>query len=245
MTSKIIFFLGGALLGAVGTYLVMKDQMEQRIDEEVSAVKEVYSNPDKNVVYKLKKDEMGHLVKESEIDISEDEELEGESPRDRAIRNAKRKEELLKNGELIQANAYANTNKTEYNLFSNPPKAKDIHNGIDEDEDLDIIDTTPPPDARGPYVLETDDLSTAAQKFVNEEPYFDKVTLFLYDDGVLCSEEDEIITNIATTVGTENLNRIGEFEPDVVYIRNEKESTDYEVVRQYRDFADIPDDEDD
>jgi hypothetical protein len=173
-----------------------------------------------------------------------------------AERNAQIKADLLRTNALIKDNGYGvDTHKTSYNLFSNPPAAKDIHNGVDEGEDLeidlepepedeevddpDILDTTPDYDAPGPYVLEPDDTSSAAWKFTNEEVYFDKITLFLYDDGVLCSDDNEIITNVAATVGQEALSRIGEYEPDVVYVRNEQISTDFEIIRQYRDFASI------
>lgn len=239
MNSKLLYFFGGVVGGCVATYIVMNKRMNQRIDAEIAEVKEAYSN--------------AKVAKKDDNDQNEEEDVTGadvkghefrterpaESPRDVAIRNAKQKEELITNSNIIKGNGYADTHKTEYNLFSHPPKARDIHNGYDEDEDLDIVDTTPAKDAPGPYVLEDDDASKASEKFVNEEPYFDKITLFLYDDGVLCSETEEIITDIPGTVGRDSLNRIGEYEPDVVYVRNESISTDYEIIRQYRDFASI------
>jgi len=246
MDSKILYFVGGVIGGCIGTYVVMNRRMEQRIEAEIASVKQVYAakydGNDRN--------SENNVEKNSEKSVAN----ENESPRDRAIRNAREKEAMITNSNISKENGYdgvyVNTHKTEYNLFSNPPKAKDIHNGYDENEDLeityenekdeddpDILDTTPSQDASGPYVLEDDKDSTASDKFVNEEPYFDKITLFLYDDGVLASETEEIIEDVNGTVGMKNLDRIGEFEPDVVYIRNEKRSADYEVIRQYRDFA--------
>lgn len=243
MNSKILYFIGGVVAGSAATFLLLNRRMERRIEEEVEDVKEIYStvNAGKSLVDGLINDFKNGS---EEKDIFEDSESSvdvEESPRDVAIRNAKLKSEMIANSnQIIENNGYANTHKTEYNLFSKPPKAIDIHNGIDEGEDLEIIDTTPSKDAKHPYVLESDKISSASEKFVNEEPYFDKVTLYYFDDGVLCSEEEEIITNVADTIGLDSLNRIGEYEPDVVYVRNERDSTDYEVVRQYRNFADIP-----
>lgn len=259
MNAKIIFFLGGVATGAVATFLVLKRRMDQRIEEEVAGVKEVYStmavgkNASEGILKGLEEEKESDDIPTEEVGKNDP-----EASKDAIKRNEQIKADLMKTNALIKENGYTvDTHKTSYNLFSHPPAAKDIHNGVDEDEDLEIeigpdnveddpevIDTTSPYNAPGPYVLEPDDDSSAAWKFINEEPYFDKVTLFLYDDGVLCSDENELITNIAATVGHEALERIGEYEPDVVYVRNEQTSTDYEIVRQYRDFVSIPRDSD-
>ena len=252
MNSKIIFFIGGVVVGSAATFLLLKRRMDQQIEEEVAGVKEVYStmatgrNASEGILKGLEEKEASDDIPIEEVGTND-----SEASKDAIKRNEQIKADLMKTNALIKENGYGiDTHKTSYNLFSHPPAAKDIHNGIDEDEDLeveigpeetveesDIIDTTPSYDAPGPYVLEPDDDSSAAWKFINEEPYFDKITLFLYDDGVLCSDQNEIITNIAATVGHEALERIGEYEPDVVYVRNEQISTDYEIIRQYRDFA--------
>lgn len=244
MNGKLLYFIGGVVGGALGMWVVMEKKYQKRLDEEVETVKKAYSEK-KNVIVFPKCDsfcdtfspEKSKTITKS---ITENSENDPEKAKKLAEENTRRKAADIESyRRKMEENGYVDTHKTEYNLFSKPPKAADIHNGIDEGEDLEIVDTTPAEDAPGPYVLETDELSTASEKFVNEQPYFEKVTLYLYDDGVLCSEEDEIITNIAATVGHDALGRIGEYEPDVVYVRNEQQSTDYEVIRQYRDFASI------
>ena len=242
MGTKLLYFFGGVLSGCLGTYLVMNRRMEERINEEVESVKELYSEK-REKASKIDSESISNNEEYTDTSSDKDAQKPLRTPqeaKDIVEKNNQRKADLAQFRSLSEENGYVNTHKTEYNLFSNPPKASQIENGIDDGEDLDIINTTPEKDAKGPYVLESDDVSSASEKFVNEEPYFDKVTLFLYDDGVLCSEEDEIITNIAATVGEESLRRIGEYEPDVVYVRNERDSTDYEVIRQYRDFMNIP-----
>lgn len=245
MNSKLLYFAGGVLCGIAGTYFLMDRLMREEIDRQVEDVKETYSKMRENAP---------KIDSEESNDISEYPDTDEKKSSEKAVKSLQEAKEFVAKNEQLKAdlalfkniseeNGYLYTHKTDYNLFSNPPKPSQIENGIDDGEDLDIIDTTPDIDAKGPYVLETDELSSAAEKFVNEEPNFDKVTLFLFDDGVLCSEEDEIITNIAATVGEESLRRIGEFEPDVVYVRNEQDSVDYEIVRQYRDFMNIPNDD--
>ena len=235
MNGKLLYFIGGVVGGALGMWVVMEKKYQKRLDEEVAEVKKAYSEK-KNVIVFPKCDSFCDSFEDKSITKSA--EIDPEKAKKLAEENTRRKAADIESyRKKMEENGYVDTHKTEYNLFSKPPKAVDIHNGIDEGEDLEIVNTTPAEDAPGPYVLETDELST--EKFVNEQPYFEKVTLYLYDDGVLCSEEDEIITNIATTVGHDALGRIGEYEPDVVYVRNEQQSTDYEVIRQYRDFASI------
>ena len=248
MNSKLLYFVGGFLAGCGGMYLVMKRRMDQQLEDEIANVKATYS---KKAAEKKESEEDTKKMSEEALTRA------AEEAKKIAAENAKRKTaDIASYTKIMSEQGYADTHKVSYNLFSNPPKASDIPNGadededdeskvpagVDEDDDPDILDTTPPNDARGPYVLENDDLSTAAYKFVNEEPNFEKTTLFFYDDGVLCSEEYEIITNIAETVGEEALRRIGEFEPDVAYVRNEKQCTDYEIIRQYTDFATLPQD---
>lgn len=227
MRGKLLYFIGGVIVGSVGAYIALRERFKKDLQTEIDQVKEAY----------------GRSQKAKEDDIR-DEIIE----KAKAVKNTKTKEAIA-NKELYKQ--YIKEAK-QYNLFSNPPKAKDIHNGIAEGEDLEIfskeyeeqIESTPPPDGLMlPYVLETDDISTAAEKFVNENPYFDKVTLFYYDDGVLSSEEGEdIIEDIDAVIGEGSLERIGEFEEDVVYVRNERRGTDYEVIHQHRPFAILPED---
>lgn len=107
---------------------------------------------------------------------------------------------------------------------------------VEESEDSSDVDpeTEFPqddePEEDKPYVI------TAGQ-FAREYPQFDKVTLEYYEyNGILVSEETDAIENIEETIGKDALKRIGEYEPDVVYVRNERLETDYEVCRIHSDF---------
>lgn len=255
MNTKVLYFIGGVVAGSVTTFLLLKQRMNKQMDAEIAEVKERYSTmaagraASEGILKALEDTEDS-----DDIPTEEGARIDSRASREAIQRNEQIKADLLKANTLIKEQGYGiDTHKTSYNLFAHPPAAKDIHNGIDEDEDLeidldpeqdvvevddpDILDTTSDYNAPPPYVLETDDVSSAAWKFTNEEKYFDKVTLFFYDDGVLCSDQNEIITNIPENIGSEALNRIGEYEPDVVYVRNEQISTDFEIIRQYRDFA--------
>lgn len=213
--SKVLYFLGGVTVGCAVTYFIVSKQAEKRIEEEVAAFKEQYSA---KAVHISQNQPFAH-------------------PKDVVDELNQRKANMMSYDKISKGEGY------NHNLFTNPPNPKDIHNGIDEGEDFEeeyekTIDTTPPKEGLSdPYTISPD-------QFVNEQPFFDKITLEYYDDGILCEEiSDEIIDDISGTIGMESLNKFGEYEEDVVYIRNERISTDYEVIRQHRPFAIIPGDD--
>jgi len=79
-----------------------------------------------------------------------------------------------------------------------------------------------------PYVI-------SLEEFMNNEEYgFDQVTVtYFAGDDTLIDEREEIIPDVIRTVGVENLTRFGELSEDktIVYVRNERLRTDFEVIR--------------
>ena len=73
-------------------------------------------------------------------------------------------------------------------------------------------------------------------QFVNEKRYYDKITLLYYENDVLTSEAEDYYEDIESTIGRDSLNKFDEYEEDVVYVRNDRLSTDYEVLRQHCTF---------
>lgn len=211
----ILYFIGGVVVGSAATFLIMNKICEDRIDEEIAEVKKTYA--EKPVGFSATK------IDKSEVTFVRDTMV---NPKELFDLNNQRKADILKSNQIID--------KQNYNLFSKPPHAKDIHNGIDEDEDLEVefVNNYPREGvAEKPYIIKPD-------QFVNEEPYFDKISLEYFDDGILANAlSEEIIEDIEAAVGKSALTKFGEYEDDVVYVRNENRSTDYEIIRQYRPFA--------
>lgn len=60
---------------------------------------------------------------------------------------------------------------------------------------------------------------------------YDMVSLQRYSDGTITNSDDKVATDewVETTLTSQALSHMGEYEPDVVYIRNDKTRTDYEV----------------
>lgn len=81
-----------------------------------------------------------------------------------------------------------------------------------------------------PYVLSPDEFADSEN---------DVQTLTFYSDGILADDEYNIIKDINGYVGNEALNTFGEYESDVVYVRNNKYKIDYEILLDDRKFYDV------
>lgn len=222
MNSKLLYFIGGLVVGSTASFFITKHFCDLEKEQEIKDVKKLYSN--KPILKVLKKE-----LTDTGFRFTAGNEL---SPEEAVKLNDKLKSDILENHDIVQ--------KQNYNLFSKPPHARDIHNGIDEGEDLDVMYNDYPKEGMSdkPYII-------SSTQFVNEEPYFDKITLELYDDGILSNAiSEEIIENVDSAVGNDTLVNFEEYaKDDVVYIRNERRSTDYEIIRQHRNFAIFDEDE--
>ena len=61
-----------------------------------------------------------------------------------------------------------------------------------------------------------------------------------YADGVLTDDWDHPIEDVEGLVGVESLTHFGEYEEDSVYVRNDRYKTDYEILKDLRNFSEIP-----
>lgn len=230
--SKILYFLGGVAVGSAVTFFALRSYTERAIETETENVRQVYKDAkmqqkaSESVSEGITNDDSGNTV---------------ENAKEIAARNAKRKADLITTSNIIESSGYS-SHPVAYNLFSKPPKASDIHNGVDENEELDVtiiedkeevINTTPDPKGKI-YTI-------TPEAFINEQPFYDKITLEYYDDDILAEAlSEEIITDINAAIGKDALTKFGEYEEDVVYVRNDKRGIDYEVILQHRPFAQIP-----
>lgn len=72
-----------------------------------------------------------------------------------------------------------------------------------------------------------------------ENDDYELLTYTYYADGVLTDEFDEPLNDEETedTVGTEFVDHFGEYEDDTVYVRNDQRRTDYEILRDNREYS--------
>ena len=79
---------------------------------------------------------------------------------------------------------------------------------------------------------------TIAPDEFGEDENYEALSFTYYNDGVLTDDGDDPVVNISEVVG-DALNHIGEYEPDAVYVRNEKLKTEYEILRDERNYSDV------
>ena len=66
---------------------------------------------------------------------------------------------------------------------------------------------------------------------------YETVYLSYYADHILADEFDDPVEDVEGTVGSYALTRFGEYEDEVIHVRNHKSMTDYEVTIDSRSFS--------
>lgn len=91
-----------------------------------------------------------------------------------------------------------------------------------EDEEDDTVEKS--------YVIDRDDFA--------ELPNYNVETLYMYDDGVLTDEMDNIIKDVKGTIGEEAVSMFERGECDSIYVRNDSRKCDYEILRDMDRYSD-------
>ena len=78
-----------------------------------------------------------------------------------------------------------------------------------------------------PYVISPDEFGTVSHE---------TVYLTYYADRVLADDVDDIVDDIEGTVGSKSLLRFGEYEEEIVHVRNDIIETDYEISLDTRSY---------
>ena len=104
----------------------------------------------------------------------------------------------------------------------------------EDDESNYTVDVDPGVEVILPYVI-------TPEQFGEYDEYGTK-TLTYYADNVLTDEIDSPITSeeMETMIGPDALDHFGEYEDDSVYIRDEMNEMDYEILKSEKMFSEIP-----
>ena len=104
----------------------------------------------------------------------------------------------------------------------------------EDDESNYTVDVDPGVEVIAPYVI-------TPEQFGEYSEYGTK-TLTYYSDNVLTDEIDNPITSeeMETMIGPDALDHFGEYEDDSVYIRDEMNEMDYEILKSEKMFSEIP-----
>ena len=111
---------------------------------------------------------------------------------------------------------------------------EDEENTEEDDESNYTVDVDPGVEVIVPYVI-------TPEQFGEYSEYGTK-TLTYYADNVLTDEIDNPITSgeMETMIGPDALDHFGEYEDDSVYIRDEMNEMDYEILKSEKMFSEIP-----
>lgn len=88
-------------------------------------------------------------------------------------------------------------------------------------------------DVDTPYIISPEEFG--------EDPGYDSVTLIYYADGVVTDDDNNVIEDEEADelFGLESLEHFGEYEDDSVHVRNDVLKTEYEILRDERDYEDV------
>lgn len=84
---------------------------------------------------------------------------------------------------------------------------------------------------QAPYIITPDEFA------INYE--YDTIDVTYFADGVLADENNEPLEDIENTIGKDAVNHFGEYETDIVYVRNDRLKADYEIVKDERNYSDV------
>ena len=88
----------------------------------------------------------------------------------------------------------------------------------------------PKKEKEGPYVISPEEFMTSS---------YEAVTLLYYADGVLADDDNNVISSYREMIGPNALECFGQYQDDTVYVRNDKEKVDYEILLDAREFSKI------
>lgn len=91
---------------------------------------------------------------------------------------------------------------------------------------------------KGEKDVEPDIFVISPEEFGEYENY-DEIDLTYYKDQILTDDSNEIIEDPEDLIGDEALNRFGEFEDDLVFVRNDRLKAYYEICKDSSTYSNL------
>lgn len=220
-------FTAGLAVGAVTTYLTVKKTFAARAEREIAEVKEYYMKL--SAVEASKKEfEDNSFTYLSEADP------------DQPFTQEEKQELIIEGQNVLENQGYWAHIAEKSAMLSEPefpPGNAFVQYGEDAEgpgEGEAVVEFKVYEKIDGePYVI-------SRLEFEDNEADYDQVSLTYYDgDDTLCDEKDSRIPDIDRVVGQRNLEYFGHASDDdrVVYVRNEKFGTDYEIFKNDGEYT--------
>lgn len=228
-----------AVVGAVGGYAVaakrLKKKYETFAQEEIASIKRAY-------LMRAKEGPFSDPTSAAAVLIPEGEDAEGVEFS--TVEDTASSEAATLSKELGYTENDQPSQRVDYRSFSQTDEerngpAEEVTLNVFEDHAVDPDEAEAeepslfgPRDPEKPYIIQT-------EEFFEDRPEFSKVTITYYDgDDTLLDEREMPIDDANRVVGQDNLDAFSsgkvsaKDDPHTVYIRNEKMSTDFEIVKE-------------
>lgn len=217
----IIAFGLGLACGAVATWMYMAEKYKHLMDGVENVTAEDIDTEEAD-----EKDEGERIVRKYQGSANKDED----------------KKEEKGAGESASPSSIIRkvTQKIDYNKVASVAAdvAKQV---VDDPSEMECPQNNSKEDSwEKPYKITPDE-------FANEKQLFDKISLvYFIGDEVLAwhpdekrfDDEPDTVEDIDQTVGKENLKYFGEYEPGMLYVRNEALGADYSIEIKYAKYSD-------
>ena len=204
IVKNISLFLAGSVIGSGITYILLK-RYYTKANEELCMMLEQESQDLHDRVRELEDKQDMDSILSSESYFGVDEQSEVNPVKKGGFHGGKKP-------------------SVEYDKFYVTESGDDDEPSMDELEHPEDDIPSPPID---PYII-------SYSEFTNENPFYSKAHLSYYaEDEVLADEHDEIVDDIYGNIGDSALHSFGmdPEDPDIVYVRNDNRSIDFEITR--------------
>ena len=220
---KCLYFVIGGAVGSVATWLCIKRYYETCYKEELASIKKAYSykkeessdqkkevkapsEPKTEDTFKRERVDSGDIEKYAKLaGVYKNEEGENKKEGRKAISMSDNREDW---GTAM------------YHSLTGIYKNEENEN---KKKDREVIRM------REPYVI-------MPEEFGDNGEDWGTSTLYYFNDGILCDENEVVLEDPEELIGTINPEEhFGDFEDDVVYVRNEDMETDFEILARDED----------
>ena len=213
-------FTAGLAVGAVTTYLTVKKTFRDRAEREIQEVREYYRNA--APVGTVKNEYLGA------------QDIVTEEDSDQPFNKEEAQELIIEGQNIIENQGYWAHIAEKSAALSEPefPPGNAFVQYGEEDEKVVEFKVYERIDGE-PYVI-------SRLEFEDNEAGYDQISLTYYDgDDTLCDDKDSRIPDIDRVIGQRNLEYFGHASDDerVVYVRNEKFGTDYEIFKNDGEYT--------
>lgn len=153
-------------------------------------------------------------------------------------------EEEIESVKNVVAKKEESKNDSDIQIKNEKPALNDYMNKLKESGYVNYSKTEGKKEIAEEPDFSSKDIYTISDIEFGEEDGYEQVSLTYFNDGVLCDEDNEPLSQdyIIKNVGFDSLENFDYEETDSVYIRNDATKTDYEILRDVREYKNILED---